>query len=515
MICRVNVIPPPIFVFSRTLSDKMNNFHNNMSLEQQEYEHFRQELKRKQAVLNSISEALSQFITDVDPRILFDKLLTDILAILHSEYGFIGEVFHTLKGEPFLKTHAITNIAWDEETRTFYETNKLTGLEFYNLKSLFGEVLVTGQAVIANHPATDPRRIGIPFGHPPLNAFLGLPFYKEQRLIGMVGVANRPGGYDEHIVQEMQPILLTCANIISAYQQRKQSAKELHDSHSLNAELERRVTLRTEELLQANQEISRLNVQLTAENSRMSTELEVARRLQEMVLPNREELDKITFLDIATFVEPAAEVGGDYYDILQEGPRVKIAIGDVTGHGLESGVLMLMVQTAVRTLLTNGTSNPQTFLTSLNQVVYGNLRRFDMDKNLTFCLLDYLRGELRISGQHEDILVLRNNHEIQRIDTLNLGFMIGLRPDISAFLGQETCYLEVGEGIVLYTDGITEAQDEQEEVYGVERLVEVIRQHHSQNAIILQQAIIEDVKRHIGQQKVLDDITLLVVKRLE
>ncbi|MBE9040619.1 response regulator, partial [Oscillatoriales cyanobacterium LEGE 11467] len=92
---------------------------------------------------------------------------------------------------------------------------------------------------------------------------------------------------------------------------------------------------------------------LRAENIRLSTELEITRKLQQMLLPERGELDRIEGLDISGYMEPAEDVGGDYYDVLERDGRVKIGIGDVTGHGLESGVLMIMVQTAVRTLLQN------------------------------------------------------------------------------------------------------------------------------------------------------------------
>ena len=98
-------------------------------------------------------------------------------------------------------------------------------------------------------------------------------------------------------------------------------------------------------LAEANQQITNLNQQLQAENSRLSAELEITHKLQTMLLPKEKELNLIDDLEIAGFMQPAEEVGGDYYDVLQHNQnRVTIGIGDVTGHGLESGVLMLMVQ---------------------------------------------------------------------------------------------------------------------------------------------------------------------------
>jgi len=168
-------------------------------------------------LLQAITQIQSQFIADVEPKELFDRLLDSLLILTNSEYGFIGEIHHKPDGTPYLKTHAITNIAWNQETADFYEKNAPNGLEFHNLKSLFGKVITSGKPVIANHPATDPRRSGIPMGHPPLKSFLGLPFHYNGRLTGMVGIANRPQSYNEPIVQYLQPLLTTCANIMEAY----------------------------------------------------------------------------------------------------------------------------------------------------------------------------------------------------------------------------------------------------------------------------------------------------------
>jgi two-component system sensor histidine kinase ChiS len=252
---------------------------------------------------------------------------------------------------------------------------------------------------------------------------------------------------------------------------------------------------------------------LAADNLRMRTELDVAKQLQQMVLPKEVELQQIEDLDIAGFMEPTNEVGGDYYDVLEHDGRIKIGIGDVTGHGLESGVLMLMVQTAVRTLLVSEVSDPKTFLNFLNRVVHDNIKRIESDKNLTLSLLDYQNGQLRIVGQHEEVLVVREGGQIERMDTIDLGFMVGVLPQIAKFVSQKDIHLQRGDGIVLYTDGITEARNPEMALYGIERLCEVISHHWYLTAHEIQQAIVADVKKYIGTQKVFDDITLLILKQ--
>ncbi|MGF1583293.1 MAG: PAS domain S-box protein [Gemmataceae bacterium] len=188
------------------------------------------QIEANQQLLSSIHRAQSRFIAAATMSSVFDGLLQDLLKLTQSEYGFIGEIFCTPEGESYLKTHAITNIAWDQPTRDFYDQYAPTGLEFFNLDTLFGHVIRTGETVLANDPRTDQRSGGIPPGHPALNAFLGLPFRHGDRMIGMVGIANRPGGYDGHITEYLQPFLTTCSNLIQGYRNesfRKQTEEEV------------------------------------------------------------------------------------------------------------------------------------------------------------------------------------------------------------------------------------------------------------------------------------------------
>ncbi|RKZ84566.1 MAG: serine/threonine-protein kinase PknK [Candidatus Parabeggiatoa sp. nov. 1] len=288
--------------------------------------------------------------------------------------------------------------------------------------------------------------------------------------------------------------------------------------------LEEKVKQRTAQLADANEEITALNEMLKEDNLRMGAELDVAKQLQKMVLPADSELTQIPNLDIAGFMEPADEVGGDYYDVLVHEGRVKIGIGDVTGHGLESGVLMLMVQTAVRALLDSGLSDVTQFLNTLNCTIYNNAQRMQTDKNLTLALLDYqsntstlsqkqVGGSLQITGQHEEVLVVRAGGCVEKIDTFELGFSVGVVDDIADFVSQKEVQLQPGDGIVLYTDGITEAQNLDKKLYGLERLCEVVSRNWEHSASEIQQAAIADVRQYIGTQKVFDDITLLVLKQ--
>ncbi|MEG4987630.1 SpoIIE family protein phosphatase [Microcoleus sp. BR0-C5] len=276
--------------------------------------------------------------------------------------------------------------------------------------------------------------------------------------------------------------------------------------------LEDKVKERTSELANANQEIITLNEKLKVDNLRLGAEVNVARQIQQMILPNPHELE-IEGLDIAGYMEPADEVGGDYYDVLQIEGVVTLAIGDVTGHGLESGILMLMAQTSVRTLQEIRGLDPVRFLDVLNRTLYKNVQRMNSEKSLTLAILNYSEGRISISGQHEETLVVRKNGEVERIDTIDLGFPIALDDDIADFISHILIELEPGDGVVLYTDGIPEAYNIRKKQYGLQQLCEVISQNWHKSAAEVKDAVIVDVRQHIGKQKVFDDITLLVFKR--
>jgi len=294
-------------------------------------------------------------------------------------------------------------------------------------------------------------------------------------------------------------------------------ARRLQESYT---GLEEKVELRTRELraaLEQNarlfQEVEEKGKQLEAANLRMRAELDFVGQMQQLVLPTPDELAAIDRLEIAAFMAPADEVGGDYYDVLHTDGVVTIGIGDVTGHGLESGMLMVMTQAAIRTLQELREADPVRFLAALNRMLYHNVRRMCSDKNLTLALLTYTQGQVCISGQHEEVLIVRHGGSIERIDTIDLGFPLGLEADIAKFVRYISVVLHHGDGVVLYTDGITEAADMHHRLYGLDRLCTVISQHWAGSAQDLQAAVIADVRRHIGAQKVFDDMTLVVAKQ--
>lgn len=199
--------------------------------------------KESQERLKALTDIQNSFIGQCSTAESFQKMLDVLIQVTRSEFGFIGEVLHDHKGTPYLKAHALTNIAWNTETLKIYEKQLEKGMEFRNLKTLFGKVLVTKQPIYSNDPTNDPCRGGVPPGHPDLNTFMGLPLFDGKEMIGMVGMANKTMGYNEEDKKLLDPFLVTCSTLVKAYQnqsrtdQVKKEVRRLADivSHSSDA----------------------------------------------------------------------------------------------------------------------------------------------------------------------------------------------------------------------------------------------------------------------------------------
>lgn len=188
-------------------------------------------------MLAAITKAQSVFIEADDKRRAFEGLLDAFLAVTGSEYGFVGEVNHDEQGAPYLRTHAITDISWDETSRRMYADSHAGGMQFHNLDTLFGHALRTGETVISNSPRVDRRAGGMPHGHPHMAAFLGIPLAVGDHLVAMVGLANQPGGYTEDDVHFLQPLLGSLRQLVMAWRSHEERQRTRAQLESASAEL--------------------------------------------------------------------------------------------------------------------------------------------------------------------------------------------------------------------------------------------------------------------------------------
>ena len=184
-----------------------------------------EERDRLIAVLQAQGELQDLYIRNGADRAWWDAALRRVIALSGSQFGFLGRIEHEEDGTPFLHSLAITDIAWNEWSRQVFDDFASDGLEFRNLDSLFGVTVATGDLVVSDDPATDPRRCGLPPGHPPLDSYVGIPLRDGEAVIGMVGLANRAGGFEARIEDDLRPVLSVIAAMVARDQAERRAAE--------------------------------------------------------------------------------------------------------------------------------------------------------------------------------------------------------------------------------------------------------------------------------------------------
>ncbi|HEY0136822.1 MAG TPA: SpoIIE family protein phosphatase [Nannocystis sp.] len=246
-----------------------------------------------------------------------------------------------------------------------------------------------------------------------------------------------------------------------------------------------------------------------AAKERLEQELEIARRIQTSILP-RHIIAPGMQLDAR--MRPASEVGGDYYDILPVVDGCWLGIGDVAGHGLTAGLVMLMVQSLIAMLVQERPgARPSELLPALNMMLYKNIReRLSQDEHVTLTLLRVLAdGQVYFAGAHEDIVVCRAaSGRCERIETP--GTWLGVVAEIGPPGPDGQLRLAPGDLMLLYTDGVTEAMSTRREQFGMDRLCAALEQVRERPVGEICDHLMGVVAGWTAVQR--DDVTLLVLR---
>lgn len=244
---------------------------------------------------------------------------------------------------------------------------------------------------------------------------------------------------------------------------------------------------------------------------RLKREMELAHTMQALLLPPEFPSKK---LQISAGMFPAEMVGGDYYDVIHHRGNYYYFIGDVTGHGLTSGIISIIAQTAFLTTVLNipGATLPELYA-SVNRVLYNNVHNRMKDSSfMTFSMLCTSDEEhFRIIGGHEDLLIYRTRQELfEHIKQDAL--WLNLLPEVDEQSGNVNEFtLEPGDIVLLYSDGLIEAQNEDGHQFELTAVKKIIREFALENAETIRNELLQGVMGFMDKQK--DDITLLLLKR--
>ncbi len=265
------------------------------------------------------------------------------------------------------------------------------------------------------------------------------------------------------------------------------------------------------ELQEANASLERSRVDLKAARDALWGEMEVAKRIQTSLLPQNR---RVGAYDVAARMQPAAEVGGDYYDIIQAGEeRNWIAIGDVSGHGVESGLVMMMTQTSILSLVQeNPRLGPAEVFNAVNDVLKENISRLRAARYMTLNVVRLLDEGLTLAGKHQDVLVWR--HATGNVETVaNEGCWIGVVDDTRGRVADQVIAMAEGDVALFFTDGATEAMNARGEMYGEARLAAVLARVADKPLEDALEALFADIATFRSVQD--DDVTMMLVRRTE
>lgn len=253
------------------------------------------------------------------------------------------------------------------------------------------------------------------------------------------------------------------------------------------------------------------NAQIYSElivKERMSNELDVASRIQKKILPA--DVDEIFGLEIAQYFEPAKEIGGDYYDYTILDDNVfSITIADVSGKGVPAAFLMALGRSVLRTLTLTGDFAPNENLNELNKIIYSDITE---DMFITMMHSKYNKENKTLyysNAGHNPLVVYRASTDSIELHTVK-GVAIGFLEEYKYRQGE--IQLNKGDIVIFYTDGITEAENSNKEMFGLERLKEVIYNNKNKSPKELRKVILESINRFRKDYEQTDDLTFVILK---
>jgi sigma-B regulation protein RsbU (phosphoserine phosphatase) len=247
--------------------------------------------------------------------------------------------------------------------------------------------------------------------------------------------------------------------------------------------------------------------------ARHDQEMALARSIQTSVLPRTFELPGY---DISAIMLPAEEVGGDFYEFRRSdggNGGAWIGVGDVTGHGVTSGLIMMMAQSMFTMLCEQNDhyKSPAKFISLMNRAMFYNLKRLGQERFMTMVVARIEDdGQMVYAGAHTDLLIYRAaNGAVDRLPTD--GLWLGIADDVEHLTADRTITLKPGDVALLHTDGVTESRNSAGECYDIGRLTGELQRLHDKPAATIVTTIAAAAWQWAGTPK--DDVSLMAVKR--
>lgn len=257
------------------------------------------------------------------------------------------------------------------------------------------------------------------------------------------------------------------------------------------------------------QVIEQIAVRERFERERLLEAARLASELQTSLNPVDPVVER---LEIAATSLPAAEAGGDYYDIIPTPTGAWLGVGDVTGHGLNAGIIMIMLQSIISGVVhSNPATSPSDLIVAVNRALHQGIHhRMHRDDHATLLVLDYnVDGTFTYAGAHEPPIIYRASTGV--CETIEPdGFWVGAIPDVSAVTRDATFRLDDGDILLLYTDGLIEPRNAHNEQFGTERLAECLKRSAQLPAKEILSQLLQAAREWTNDWT--DDVTLMVLR---
>ncbi|MSN24520.1 MAG: SpoIIE family protein phosphatase [Geobacter sp.] len=244
------------------------------------------------------------------------------------------------------------------------------------------------------------------------------------------------------------------------------------------------------------------------ENARIARDMEIARQIQASLLPSAlPELSGILFDGICI---PAAHVGGDYYDFFLRGDHIiDIVIADVSGHSVGAALIMSETRSVLRARVYSATTAPDV-LSLLNELLYNDLTRAELFITMFYIKYNTASHQLTFANAGHNRPLLFRVRDRSCIELDAEGLILGVKKGVA--FEEKSILVQTGDILLLYTDGITEAENDCGDFFGVGRLSETLAKKHAEPPHELIHSVLESVAAFRGAQLLRDDISMVVLK---
>jgi len=432
--------------------------------------------KERKAILDFVSKMGEKVSNIVDFEKTLESIADFIVDYTQAEAGAIflfnedktslsAKVVHGM----FPPLHSVPGYIL---TKKKYLQERLKHEKIKMGEGVLSEVAQTGRVMVINNAQNDPRIPKLTTNFITINSLILVPLKVRYEILGVFGLLNKRGNQvftesDTSILQSLADLAAVITDMVKLY----------HDS---------------------------------TEKERLEQELKIAQEFQNVLLPRH--CPVIEGVEIASYFNPALEIGGDYFDYIKvDNSQLGVVIADVSGKGIPGALVMTMVRTILRSDAI-GISSPKEVLKRINEKIYKDTKE-SVFITMNYVVIDFKNMKLRYARAGHEPLIMINVESNQPYLSIPKGIALGLVVG-ETFDIMEEVELDIKRNdiLVFYTDGVIEARDTNELEFGQDRFINILQANVDKSPELIIETIMKEINKFTEGIPQHDDITLVVMK---